>query len=100
MFLEVADAAVDDGAEGAGVLGAGGHEAAVDGVDGVGGGGDEEDGVRGDGVDLCEEAGLVQTVFSFTVSFFEGGGQKTGEKRSWQLGILHVWYMRTRGGLT
>lgn len=52
MFLEVADAAVDDGAGGEGVDGAGGHEAAVEGVEGVGGAGDEDDGVGGDGVDL------------------------------------------------
>ena len=52
MFLQVADAAVDDCADGGGVLGAGGHEAAVDGVDGVGGGGDEEDGVGWDCIDL------------------------------------------------
>lgn len=53
MFLQVADAAVDDGAGCVGVDGAEGHEAAVEGVDGVGGGGDEDDGVGGDGVDLC-----------------------------------------------
>lgn len=55
MFLQVADAAVDDCADGGGVFGAGGHEAAVDGVDGVGGGGDEEDGVGWDGIDLVIE---------------------------------------------
>lgn len=52
MFLEVADSAVDDGAGGAEMMGAGAHKAAVDGVDGLGGCGDEEDGVWGEGVDL------------------------------------------------
>lgn len=52
MFLQVAHAAVDDGADGAEMLGAVAHEAAVDGIDGGGGGGDEEDGGGGEGVDL------------------------------------------------
>lgn len=65
MFLQVADAAVDDCAGGGGVLGAGGHEAAVDGVDGVGGGGDEEDGVGWDGVDVVTlELGICAVVLT------------------------------------
>ena len=52
MFLQVAQAAVDDCADYAAGFGAGGHQAAVDCVDGFRGGGDEYDGAGGDGVYL------------------------------------------------
>ena len=84
MFLQVADAAVDDGAGGVGVPGAGGHEAAVDGVDGVGGGGDEEDGVGGNGVDLGEGRWDWLDGVSFGITLF-------GTKES---GVFFFWAKR------
>ena len=52
MFLQIAQAAVDDGADDTGGFGAGGHQAAVDCIDGFRGGGDEDYGAGRDGVDL------------------------------------------------
>lgn len=93
MFLQVAHAAVDDGADGAAILGSIAHEAAVDCVYGFGGGGDEEDGVWGESVDLdgSLSRGLLSTWFG------KGWGMRGEEVVFCLWGLyLFIWWIEER----